>query len=180
MQTWFSSTCRAFIFTALVCFFIGAFANQKIAANAYIAGHGITLLAFLLLLTNAFFVMFRNGTSMATMLYDSLLSIGPFIFIITITSLVLYNMFKYRINIENEHIGGDYIWYSESIVFLAMLQLFVMFSELRNDNFEMKGTVSKLSSSLLYLFAILSLMSYITLHSILNSYTTDGFTNGLY
>lgn len=181
MKGWFSSMCRSFILTALLCFTIGIFGNQEISTNAYIAGYSVTILAVLLLLTNFFSIMIRDidksssYSFITNILYNLFMSAGPIVFMLTIVALVLYNTFKYRTNISNDNVGTAYTWYSESIVLLVILQLVVIFVAVNDDRFENTGTVSTLSGSMLYLFSVLSLMSYTTLNSILNYFTTDGF-----
>lgn len=179
MKGWFSTTCRAFILTALLCYIIGMFGNKEISTNGYITGFFVSLLIILLVLTKSFTNMFQenNGTSfsISSMLFNAFTFTGPLILSLVITSLVLYKTFKYRTNIINDNVGEDYVWYSEFIVLLMILQMIVVYFIVSDDKFDTITIMSNLNSSILYLLGVSSMIGYISLNSILTDYTTDGF-----
>jgi cell shape-determining protein MreD len=179
MKGWFPSVCKAFIFAASLSFLIGILLNSPNSTDAYISGYSITLLATLLILTNAFSNIFRETSSGASgiinLIYAIFMSIGPFGFMIALLGLVIYLITKNRALIINEDVPSNYIWYNESIVLLVMIQLLVIYTGVSSDKFDESGQISSLFASMLYLSSVLMLISYITLQSILTNYTTDGF-----
>lgn len=175
MNSWFLTTCRAFILTAFISFTIGIFGNTEISTNGYITAYSITIFVILLLLTYFISILIRGEISTLSILYMFLMGMGPLVFMLVVLSLVVYVIFKYRTNIIKNDIGGDYIWYSESIVLVVLLQLLAIYVMLRDDRFERTGQMSQLTSSILYLLGVFSLMSYIPMYNILHFYTTDGF-----
>jgi hypothetical protein len=133
----------------------------------------------LLILINVFANIFREtsteGSSIFTFFNTLFMNVGPFAFIITLVSLVILILTKHRQFIINNDVPSKFKWYNESIVLLVMMILGVIYSGLSSEKFETSGLIPDLMNSMLYLFSVLTLMSYTTLHSILSYYSTDGF-----
>lgn len=177
-NNWFITTCRAFILTAFICFTIGIFGNSEVSTNGYITAYSISIVVILLLLSYvaANLVRGSGNTSLMVNVFSLFTDMGPFVFMLAILSLVLYDTFKFKTNIIQNNVGNDYIWYSESIIFIVMLQLMLIYMTISDDTFERMNKLSTLASSILYLLCVLSLTSYIPFHNILNYYSTDGFS----
>ena len=178
MNNWYITTCRAFILTSLFCFTVGIFGNQYITTNGYITAFATTIISVILILTYMFSFIIRNVDTQfsATYLFNAIfMNTGPFLFMLVIAALTLTNLLQYKSNIINTNVGSDYIWYSEAIVLFMFLQLIVIFVNIGDPNFETTGLFHSVSNSTMYLFNVLSMMSYTTFHKILVYYTTDGF-----
>jgi hypothetical protein len=100
---------------------------------------------------------------------------GPFILMLGVIAFVLYLLVQYKNNIIEGHIAPSYNSFSNIIVILLMLQLFLIMNNINDEKFEATGKLSKVTSSMIYLLGVLTAISSIILNTILKYYSTDGF-----
>jgi hypothetical protein len=177
MADWYSTIYKACIYAACVAFVIGFFSNNATSLGAYLAGYSVLVLAILMILTFLFTNIFKINANSSTiqMLYSILMTSGPFILMLGIISFVLYLLIKYKNNIIAGHVSPSYNSFSNTIVILLMLQLYIIISNISNEKFETTGKLSKVTSSIIYLLGVLTGISSIILNTILTYYSTDGF-----
>lgn len=177
MADWYSTIYKACIYAAGVAFILGFFSSNTTSLGAYLAGYSVLILAILMILTILFTNVFKTNTNNSTtqILYSILMTSGPFILILGIISFVLYLLIKYKNIIIAGHVSPSYNSFSNIIVILLMLQLFIIISNISNEKFEATGKLSKVTSSIIYLLGVLTGISSIILNTILTYYSTDGF-----
>lgn len=73
------------------------------------------------------------------------------------------------------HVSQSYYTFSNIAIVLLLLQLYIVYTNISSDKFETSGKLSKVTSSLIYLLAVLTSMCSLILFIILKYYTTDGF-----
>lgn len=177
MADWYSTIYKACIYAASVAFILGFFSNNSTSLGAYLAGYSVLILAILMILTILFSNILKvnaNNSAIQT-LYSIIMTSGPFILMLGIISFVLYSLIKYKKIIIEGHVAPSYNSFSNIIVILLMLQLYIIISNISNDKFETTGKLSKVTSSIIYLLGVLTGISSIILNTILTYYSTDGF-----
>jgi hypothetical protein len=178
MKDWYSSIYKACIFASLIAFIIGA----------YIAGYSVLTLGIMMILIILFNSVLRNtsngstkgsGASTFQILYTILITSGPFLLIFAVISFVLYLLINYKDNIINGHVAPSYSSFSNIIILLLLVQVYLVYTNIIAENFESNGKISKVNSSFIYLLGVLTAISSIILGTILKYYSTDGFANPL-
>lgn len=175
MKDWYSTVYRAFIFAASISFILGFFTQSKTSLGAYITGYSVLSLAILMILIILFNNVLRVGgnNSGFQIIYTILMTAGPFILMLGVISFVLYLLIKYQSNIVDDKIAPGYNSFSNIIVILLLVQLYLVYS---SEGFESTGKLPRVTSSIVYLIGTINGICSIILYTILKYYSTDGFT----
>jgi hypothetical protein len=179
MKDWYSSIYKACIISSLISFIIGFFMSPENGLGAYIAGYSVLTLGILMILIILFNNVLRtssNGSSIQ-ILYSIFMTSGPFILMLGVISFVLYLLIKYKDNIVAGHVAPSYNSFSNIVVLLLLLQIYLIYTNISTESFEINGKISKVTSSIVYLLGILTAICSIILNTILKYYSTDGFSN---
>lgn len=179
MKDWYSSIYKACIFASLVAFVIGFFTETKTALGAYIAGYSVLTLGIMMILIILFNNVLRITSNDSTfqILYSILMTTGPFLLILAVISFILYLLINYKNNIIDGHVAPSYNSFSNIIILLLLIQVYLVYTNISTDTFQSSGKISKVTSSLVYLLGVLTAICSIILSTILKYYSTDGFTN---
>lgn len=179
MKDWYSSIYKACIIASVISFIIGFSTESSTSLGAYMAGYSVLVLGIIMILI----ILFSNvikvtaNDSVLQIIYAILMSSGPFILILGVISFVLYLLIKYKENILDGRIAPSYNTFSNIVVLLLMLQMYLVYSNITTEKFESTGKMSKVTSSMIYLLGVLTTISSIILYTILKYYSTDGFKN---
>jgi len=178
MKDWYSTVYKACIFAAIISFILGFFTESKTSLGAYIAGYSVLILAVLMILIVLFNNVLNTGESDSAfqIIYSILMVAGPFILILGVISFVLYLLIKYNSNIVDGKTAPSYNSFSNIIVMLLLVQIYLVYSNISTEKFETTGKLSKVTSSIVYLIGVLTGICSIILYTILKYYSTDGFT----
>jgi hypothetical protein len=179
MKDWYSSIYKACIIASLIAFIIGFFMTSENGLGAYIAGYSVLTLGILMILIILFNNVLRissNGSALQ-ILHSILMTAGPFILMLGVIAFVLYLLIQYKNNILAGHVAPSYNSFSNIIVLLLLLQVYLVYTNISTDSFETTGKISKVTSSIIYLLGILTAICSIILSTILKYYSTDGFAN---
>jgi hypothetical protein len=179
MSRWYSGIYKACILGSLVAFIIGFFSESKTSLGAYISGYSVLTLGIMMLLIILFKNVLRISSNGSTLeiLYSILMTSGPFLLMLSVIGFVLYLLINYKNKIIEGHIAPSYNSFSNIIVMLLLVQVYLVYTNISTDNFETTGKLSKIISSLIYLLGVLTAICSIILSTILKYYSTDGFTN---
>jgi hypothetical protein len=177
MTDWYSSVYKAFIYASSIAFIIGFFTESKTSLGAYLAGYSILSLGIMLILITLFknVLKITANDSMLQILYSILISTGPFILMLAVVSFILYLLIKYKDAIIDGNVAPGYNSFTNIVIILLLLQLYIVTSNINTEKFETTGKLSKVVSSILYLIGVLTSISSIILYTILKYYSTDGF-----
>ena len=177
MKDWYSTIYKACIYAGIISFILGFFSESKTSLGAYIAGYSVLILAILMILIILFTNILRvtANDSAFQILYTILMTSGPFILILGVISFILYLLINYQDNIVNGHIAPSYNSFSNIIVMLIAIQLYMVNSNISTEKFETTGKMSKVTSGIIYLLGVLTAICSIILYTILKYYSTDGF-----
>jgi hypothetical protein len=177
MVNWYSTIYKACIYASIVAFIIGFFTSSSASLGAYLAGYSALILAIMLILIILFSTVLKATSNNSTfqILYLIFITAGPFILMLGVISFVLYSLIVYKNNIIEGHIAPGYNSFSNIIVILLMIQLYLVINNINTEIFERTGKMSKVTSSMIYLLGVLTGISSIILYTILKYYSTDGF-----
>jgi hypothetical protein len=179
MSKWYSSIYKACILASLISFIIGFFAQPQISLGAYLAGYSVLIFGIMMILIILFNNVFKTtgNSSSSQILYAIFMTSGPFILMLGVIAFVLYLLITYYNRISEGQVASGYNSFSNIIVMLLLLQVYLVYRNIDNDSFESSGKISKVTSSIIYLLGILTTICSINLYIILKYYTTDGFAN---
>jgi hypothetical protein len=178
MKDWYSTVYKACIFASIISFILGFFTESKTSLGAYIAGYSVLILAILMILTILFNNVLKISGNESTLqiIYTILMMTGPFILILGVISFVLYLLIKYNSNIVDGKTPPDYNSFSNIIVMLLLVQVYLIYTNISTEKFETTGKLSNVTSSIIYLIGVITAICSIILYTILKYYSTDGFT----
>ncbi len=178
MANWYSTIYKACIYAAGIAFTLGFFMDSTTSLGAYLAGYSVLILGIMMILIILFTNVLKTTANDSTIqiIYSILITAGPFILILGIISFVLYSLIRYKNIIVNGNVAPSYNSFSNIIVILLMLQLYIVVTNISNERFESTGKLSKVTNSIIYLLGVLTGISSIILNTILKYYSTDGFT----
>lgn len=179
MKDWYSTIYKACILASLVAFIIGFFTDSKTSLGAYIAGYSVLTLGIMMILIVLFNGILKINSSSSTfqILYSILMASGPFLLILAVISFVLYLLINYKDNIIAGHVAPSYNSFSNIIVLLLLLQVYLVYTNINTDSFQSSGKIPKITSSFVYLLGVLTAICSIILSTILKYFSTDGFSN---
>lgn len=177
MASWYSSIYKAFLYASIICFIIGFFSTPQVTLASYIAGYSVLSLCIMMILIILFNGVLKTTTNNSTLqvLYNILMTSGPFILILGIIGFVLYLLIKYYNKISSGQISSSYNSFNNIIVLLISVQIYLIYTNIDNSNFEFSGKISKVTSSIIYLLGLLTIICSVNLYIILKYFTTDGF-----
>lgn len=179
MKDWYSTIYKACIFASLVAFIMGFFTQSQLSLGAYISGYSALTLGIMMILIVLFNNVLRvtENSSALQILYSILMTSGPFILILAVISFVLFLLINYQDKIIAGQVAPSYNSFSNIIVMLLLVQVYLVYTNINTDTFESSGKIPKVTSSLVYLLGVLTGICSIILSTILKYYSTDGFTN---
>jgi hypothetical protein len=177
MNEWYSTVYKSFIYAGVISFILGFFTDSNTSLGAHIAGYSVLILAILMILILLFNNILRTdgNTSAFQVIYSIIMMTGPFMLILSVTIFILYLLIKYQSNIVDGRSAPGYSSYSNIIVILLLIQLYLVYNNINTEKFQTTGSLSKVTSSVLYLLGVITAICSIILYRILKYYSTDGF-----
>jgi hypothetical protein len=101
---------------------------------------------------------------------------GPFLFILGVITFVLYLLIKYQSSILDENTAPGYNFYNNIIAIISLIQICLIYRSITTEDFDKTSKLSKLTSSIIYLFGVFMAINTLSLYRIFEYYSTDGFT----
>ena len=178
MNDWYSTIYKGCILSGLVAFLIGFNTTSSTSLGAYMAGYSVIILAISMILIVLFNNVLKTGSSDSSfqIIYSILLTTGPFILILGIISFVLYLIITYKDKIVDGRIAPGYSTFSNILVMLLLIQMFMVYTNINTEKFQASGKLPKVTSSIIYVLGVLTGICSIILFTILKYYSTDGFS----
>jgi len=177
MNNIYSIIYKSFIFASVLCFLIGFFTETKTSLDANISGYALLTFSILMILVLTFSNILKT-TSNDTF-YNTIIAIltisGPLILILGIIVFILYLIIYYREKIINGHVAPGYNSFSNIIIILLLIQIYIVYTNINTEKFEITGKISKITTNIIYLLGLLVGISTTILYTILKYYSTDGF-----
>jgi len=179
MANWYSGIYKSLLITSVVSFIIYFLSSGTVSLGAIISGYSMIIMSIMMILYIILFNLLQKTQNVG--IFEMFLSIiftcGPFLLIFGIIGLVLFLIIKYKDRILLDHVPDSYKIFNNITIILILLQIYLIYNNINNDNFEKTQYLSKVTVSLLYLYGVISAISSITLFNILNNFSADGFKN---
>lgn len=176
MKDWYPGVYKSFIIASIIAFVISVLSSGKVAYGSELAGYSALILGVMMILV----ILFTNilsgtaDTSSMQLLISVLMTTGPFILMLCVIAFILYLLIVYKTIIIEGHVSTNYQTFSNISIILFLIQVYIVYTNLSSDKFIATGKISKVTSSLIYLFGILSLICSLILYTILKYFRTDG------
>ena len=177
MKDWYSSIYKAFIMASVIAFLISFFSTGQISLGASLAGYSVLILGIMMILIILFqnILKFNQNQGLFKIVSSILISTGPFLLMLGVIGFILYLIINYKNLIIDQHVSTSYYTFSNMVIVLLLIQLYIVYTNITTERFESTGKLSQLTSSLVYLLGVLTSMCSLILFTILKYYTTDGF-----
>lgn len=176
---WYSNIYKGFFFTSAIAFIIGFFSSNYVSLNAYIAGYSILVLGVMMLLIILFNKIMKNAKDNSetsfTVITNILFTTGPFLLMIIIIGILLKLMITHTGRIIGNEVSDSYYSFSNISVFLILVQLYIVYSNVSREDFTKKSSFTKVTSLIIFLIGILSAINTVNIYMILTYFVTDGF-----
>jgi hypothetical protein len=169
----YASVYKGFTIAAIITFILGITTTGKTSFGCYQVGYSVFAIAVMLILIKILnnFLGKNNG---AISLGNTILTLSPFIILAFVLGFLIYFNITYQTLIIDKHVSNGYYTFSNIIIVLLLIQLFVISSVVGSDTFNEKG-MSQLSSSIILLLGVITAICTNILHTILKYFSTDGF-----
>lgn len=178
MEDWFSNIYKAFIYVSALLFVIALSTSGDTKIHASISGYATMIISVLLIMTTILngFIKSTKGSTASTfqMLMNMLLTIGPFLLILGIISILMYLLITYKSIISEGHVSSYYGTFSFLASILVLVQMYLLYDGMNSDKFKTTQRLSKITSSIICLTSVLNSICVMILFIILKYYTTDG------
>lgn len=164
------------IFVGVILSIIAFFINSNSNANIYISSYTFIIAGVILIigyLINKILIR-STDTSIIRFLIIFLTNIGPFLLLMGILAFTLYLIISFKDKINNGNISSAYGLFSKLSLAFILIQLYITYNGMQNQNFKENGTLAKIYSSLSYLVGVINVAIVLILASILKYFSTDG------
>jgi hypothetical protein len=178
MKNWYASVYKALIMASVVAFIISFYSTGTVSLGALLSGYSVLILAVMMILLILFNNVIKVKTDASTLnvILSILSSSGPFLLMLGVIGLILYLIIRYQDIIVSGHVSNNYYTFSNIAIMLFLIQIYIVYTNIASDKFQITGKISPSSSSLIYLFGILTCLCSLILFNVLTYFTTDGFT----
>jgi hypothetical protein len=177
MTNWYSGIYKSLIIASVISFIIYYFSSGNVSLGALISGYSVLTLSILMILYIILFNLLQATQNQG--FFQSMLTMitacGPFLLMLFIIGFTLYSIIKYKNRILLGHVSNGYTIFSNITVLMILLQVYLVYNNINTDKFETTKKLSKITTSILYLYGVITAISSITLFTILNNFSADGF-----
>lgn len=162
---------------AVIAFIIGFLTTSQTSLGAYISGYSVLILGIMMILVILFSNVLKSTENASTLqvFYSMFLTAGPFILILGIIGFILYLLINYKNNIIEGRVAPGYNSFSTIISLLIFVQLYLVYTNIDTEKFQVTGKISRVISAIIYLIGLITAICSIILYTILKYYSTDGF-----
>ena len=176
MKDWYSGIYKSFIMASIIAFIISMLSTGKVSYNSELTGYSALIFGVMMILIILFKGIYHENENAGgfQLLTTILMNTGPFILKFGIVCFILYLLIVYKDAIIDEQVSPSYHTFSNITIILFLIQVYILYTNVNSDKFASTGKISKVSSSIMYLFGILSFMTSIILYIILKYFRTDG------
>jgi hypothetical protein len=176
MKNWYSSVYKAFLLGSIVSFIIYFITSGNTSLGAMISGFSILILTIMLILYIILYNVLQatQNASFFQSLLAMIFACGPFLLMMFVIGFVLYLVIKFKSKILSGHVSSGYATFSNIIIVLLLLQIYLVYNGINTEKFETTKRLSKVTNSILYLYGVITAISSITLFTILNNFSADG------
>ena len=173
MNDWYSGVYKAFIMASVIAFIISTLSTGKVSYGAELSGYSSLIIGVMMILV-ILFKKLLSGNPDSSGITNVLMSTGPFILMLGVIGFILYLMIVYKEAIIDGRVSPNYQTFSNIAIILFLIQVYVVYTNISSDKFAATGKMSRVTSSMTYLFGMLTLICSLILYTILKYFRTDG------
>jgi hypothetical protein len=182
MTNWYSGIYKSLIIASVISFIIYYFSSGNVSLGALISGYSVLTLSILMILYIILFNLLQATQNQG--FFQSILTMitacGPFLLMLFVIGFTLYSIIKYKNRILLGRVSNGYATFSNITILMTLLQVYLVYTNINTDKFETTKKLSKITTSILYLYGVITAISSITLFTILNNFSADGFQSTFY
>ena len=177
MTNWYSGIYKSLIIASVISFIIYYFSSGNVSLGALISGYSVLTMSVLMILYIILFNLLQGTQNQG--FFQSILTMitvcGPFLLMLFVIGFTLYSIIKYKNRILLGRVSNGYATFSNITILMTLLQVYLVYTNINTDKFETTKKLSKITTSILYLYGVITAISSITLFTILNNFSADGF-----
>ena len=177
MTNWYSGIYKSLIIASVISFIIYYFSSGNVSLGALISGYSVLTLSIIMILYIILFILLQVTQNQG--FFQSILTMitacGPFLLMLFVIGFTLYSIIKYKNRILLGRVSNGYATFSNITILMTLLQVYLVYTNINTDKFETTKKLSKITTSILYLYGVITAISSITLFTILNNFSADGF-----
>lgn len=176
MALWYSAVYKSFIAASIISFIISFFSQGKVSLGSTLAGYCLLILAIMLILVILFNSILKIQTTLSTfqLIIYILMATGPFLLMLGTIGFLMYLTIFYMSAIIAGQVSPNYSNFSNIVVMLLLVQIYIIYQNITNSNFISTGKLSKITLSLLYLVGVINALCSLILFTLLKYFRTDG------
>lgn len=167
---------KAFILASVIMFVVSFFTSGDTTIGSLITAYStlsISLIMIMLILISNV-LRISQGQSIFNLILSIFLNAGPFLLMFAIVGLMLYCIITYSSAIGKGNVSGNYYTFSNIIVILFLIQIYLLYGNIISEKFQQTGKISKITLGMVYLIGTVSGICSIIIFTILKYFTTDG------
>jgi hypothetical protein len=179
MNSWLTNVYKAFIYVSGIMFLIALNTTGDTTINASITGYTTMIVSMLLIMSVILngFTQNTKGTTTFQIISNLLITLGPFLLILGIIASLMYLLITYKTIISEGHVSSYYGTFSFLSSMLILVQMYLLNDGIDSEQFQKTNKISKITSSIFCLTAVLNTICVMILYVLLKYYTTDGYQN---
>ena len=166
---------KAFILASVIMFIISFFTSGETTIGSLITAYStlsLSIIMIMLILINNVLKV-SQGQSLFNLILSILFTAGPFLLMFAIIGLMLYCIISYSAAIGKGNVSGNYYTFSNIVVILFLLQIYMLYGNIISDKFQQTGKISKVTLGMVYLVGTITGICSIIIYTILKYFTTD-------
>lgn len=169
---------KSCIFASIMSFLLYMFLPVNLTLGSLKAGYSLLMIGIFLILLfmiRNLMIHLNNAESIITRIFKIVSASAPMVLMLGVIIFMLLMITNYGNRIAENRISDSFYKFTNISVILLLIQVYTLYSSVDNDKrFDATGQMSKLSSSMLYLFGLLTLICSLVIFTILKYFTTDG------
>ena len=176
MKNWYSGIYNSLIIASIISFIIYFFSSGDTSLGAILCGYSLILIALIMIIYIVLYnlMLSNQDSNFLYLLASIIMTCGPFLLMLYVIGFVLYLIIQYRDKIMLSHVSGSYFTFTNITIAMILIQIYLLYNNINNDKFEKTKTLSKVTSSLLFLFGVIATISSMTLFTVLKKFSADG------
>jgi hypothetical protein len=176
---WYSTIYNSFLIVGIIILWCTIWSNTASNLTGTIIGYAFVIVGILMLLgylmNNLNTLSSGSGkANTMSLIMSSITTLGPFVLLIGILVYMIYLLSYYYVQITNGRVSSGYNTFMNIFIILLMVEFYVLYNGMQDNNFKTTGTVGKVTGMVLYFLELISIVVIITLGIILRYFSTDG------
>lgn len=167
---------KAFIIASVIMFIISLFTSGDTTIGSLITAYStlsISIIMIMLILLNNILKV-SQGQGLFSLTLSIILTSGPFLLMLAIIGIMLFCIISYSSAIGKGNVSNNYYTFSNIVVILFLLQIYLLYGNIISDKFQQTGKISRVTLSMVYLIGVITGICSLIIFTILKYFTTDG------